>query len=140
MKPRWLAVLLVVSLAGNAVELALYARSKWRSYRWSQRFNNWVAAGAAVWNPHAVVPEFEPQVRELGRREDRWSVELEWQDYQTQPDTQIDRIALDSVASITRQRYELLYQSRRALSLVHDARLRSRMERRWRQQMGIGDR
>jgi len=75
----------------------------------------------------------------LEQREYRWATELQWQDYQEPPDSSIDRQALDSIASITRQKYELLYQSRRALPSVEDAKLRQRMERRWRGQMGIGD-
>jgi hypothetical protein len=73
----------------------------------------------------------------LEQRENRWATELGWQDYQQPPDSAIDRLALDSVASITRQEYELLYESRRALSAVEDPKLRTRMERRWRAQMGI---
>jgi hypothetical protein len=46
-------------------------------------------------------------------------------------------MTLDSEASITRQKYELLYESRRALSVVEDPKLRTRMERRWREQMGL---
>ena len=75
----------------------------------------------------------------LESRENRWSSELQWQDYQQSPDSSMDRQALESIASITRQEYLLVYQSRRALPGVEDAGLRRRMERRWREQMGIGD-
>jgi hypothetical protein len=75
----------------------------------------------------------------LKQRQHRWESELHWQDYQNPPDTAIDRLALDSVASITRQMYKLMYESRRALPAVADSNLRKRMEKRWREQMGIGD-
>ena len=138
MKPKWVLVLLVASLVGNALELGLYARTEWRRYRDTQRFFKSVQSGAAQWNSRVVVKEFEPRMRALEQREDRWATELQWQDYQQQPDPAIDRQALDSVASITRQEFELLYLSRRALPAVEDAKLRRRMERRWREQMGIG--
>jgi hypothetical protein len=140
MKPKWVTVLLVVSLVGNALELSLYARAEWRRHQESQKFGEWVQSGAVTWNPKVVVREFEPRMQALERREDRWASELNWQDYQNPPDSAIDKAALDSVASITRQKYELLYESRRALPTVEDAKLRARMERRWREQMGIGDR
>jgi hypothetical protein len=132
--------LLVVSLAGNAVELGLYARAEWQRHREMGKFFKWVQSGAVQWNPRVVVSEFEPRMRVLERREDRWASELHWQDYQQPPDSAIDRLALDSVASITRQMYELMYESRRALPAVSDPKLRLRMEKRWREQMGIGDR
>jgi hypothetical protein len=78
-------------------------------------------------------------MRALERRQIRWESELDWQDYQNPPDSAIDRSALDSVASITRQMYKLMYESRRALPAVEDPNLRKRMEKRWRGQMGIGD-
>jgi len=137
MRPKWVTVLLVVSLVGNALELSLYARAEWRRHQEMQEFFKWVQSGAGTWNPKVVVREFEPRMRTLEQREYRWASELQWQDYQQPPDSAIDKAALDSVASITRQKYELLYQSRRALSAVEDPKLRTRMERRWRQQMGI---
>jgi hypothetical protein len=137
MKPKWVTVLLVVSLVGNALELGLYARAEWRRHQESQKFGEWVQSGAVTWNPKVVVREFEPRMQALEQRENRWATELGWQDYQQPPDSAIDRLALDSVASITRQEYELLYESRRALSSVEDPKLRTRMERRWRGQMGI---
>ena len=139
MRPKWVVVLLVVSLVGNALELSLYARAEWRSHQESQKFGEWVQSLAVSKNPKVVVKEFEPRMQALKQRENRWETELYWQDYQQQPDSAIDKAALDSVASIARQKYELLYQSRRALSAVDDPKLRTRMERRWRQQMGIGE-
>jgi hypothetical protein len=137
MRPRWALVLLVVSLVGNAVELGLYARAEWKRNREMQKFFAWVQSGAEAWNPSVVVKEFEPRMQMLESRETRWAAELQWQDYQQPPDSSIDRQALDSVASITRQEYLLIYQSRRALPAVEDAKLRQRMERRWREQMGL---
>jgi len=137
MKPKWVMVLLVVSLVGNALELGLYARAEWQRHRYWQKFFGWVQSGAETWTMRVVVKEFEPRMQVLERRETRWVEELEWQDYQQPPDSSIDRQALDSVASITRQKYELLYQSRRALSAVEDPKLRTRMEKRWRGQMGL---
>ncbi|MCX6842747.1 MAG: hypothetical protein NTX53_10740 [candidate division WOR-3 bacterium] len=139
MKPKWVLVLLIVSLAGNAVELGLYARAEWKRNRDMQKFYGWVQSGAETWTLRVVVKEFEPRMQMLESRENRWSSELQWQDYQQPPDSSIDRQALDSIASITRQKYLLMYQSRRALPSVQDAKLRQRMERRWRGQMGIGD-
>ena len=138
MKPKWVMVLLVVSLVGNALELGLYARAKWQRQRYMQKFYAWVQSGAAgAWNPRVVVKEFEPRMKMLESRENRWSSELQWQDYQQSPDSSMDRQALESIASITRQEYLLIYQSRRALPTVADSNLRKRMERRWREQMGI---
>ena len=137
MRPKWVAVLLVVSLVGNALELGLYARAEWRRNQESQKFGEWVQSRAVSWNPKVVVKEFEPRMQALEQRENRWVAELQWQDYQDPPDSAIEKAALDSVASITRQKHELLYQSRRALPSVEDPRLRTRMERRWREQMGI---
>ena len=137
MKPKWVLVLLIVSLAGNVVELGLYARAEWKRNRDMQKFFKWVQSGAEQWTQRVVVKEFEPRMQVLERRETRWATELEWQDYQQPPDSSIDRQALDSVASITRQEYLLMYQSRRALLSVEDPGLRQRMERRWRGQMGL---
>ena len=139
MRPKWVVVLLVVSLLGNALELGLYARAKWRSYQESQKFGKFVESVAVSSHLRVVVGTFEPRMQALEQRKTRWQTELQWQDYQQQPDSAVARLALDSVASITRQKFELLYQSRRALSAVEDPKLRTRMERRWREQMGIGD-
>jgi len=137
MKPKWVMALLVASLVGNALELGLYARAEWRRHQESQKFGEWVQKNAVQWNRRVVVPDFEPRMQALKRRQIRWESELQWQDYQNRPDTAIDRLALDSVASITRQMYKLMYESRRALPSVEDAGLRQRMERRWREQMGL---
>jgi hypothetical protein len=137
MKPRWLSMLLVASLVGNAVELGLYARAKWKQQREMDRFFRTVQHGTGMWTMRVVVPEFEPKMRMLAQRADRWALELQWQDWQQPPDSAIDRIALDSIASLARQQYYLLYQSRRALSEVKDEKLRQRMEKRWRGQMGL---
>ena len=137
MKPKWVLVLLIVSLVGNAVELGLYARAQWQRHRYWQEFFGWVQSRAETWTLRVVVKEFEPRMQMLESRENRWSSELQWQDYQQPPDSSIDRQALDSIASITRQKYLLMYQSRRALPGVEDAGLRQRMERRWRGQMGL---
>jgi hypothetical protein len=139
MKPKWGMVLLVVSLVGNALELGLYARAKWQRQRYMQKSGEWVQKNAVQWNRRVVVPDFEPRMQALKQRQHRWESELHWQDYQNPPDTAIDRLALDSVASITRQMYKLMYESRRALPAVADSNLRKRMEKRWREQMGIGD-
>ena len=139
MRPKWVVVLLVVSLVGNALELSLYARAEWKRNRESQKFGEWVQSGAVQWNPRVVVGKFEPRMQALRQRKSRWLMELNWQGLQNPPDSAVVRLALDSVASINRQTYELLYQSRRALPAVEDPKLRRRMERRWRQQMGIGD-
>jgi hypothetical protein len=137
MKPKWALVLLVVSLVGNAVELGLYARAEWKRNRDMQKFYASVQSGASQWSTRVVVREFEPRMQALEQREYRWATELQWQDYQQPSDSSIDRQALDSIASIARQKYELLYQSRRALPSVEDAKLRQRMEERWRGQMGL---
>ena len=137
MIPKWVVVLLVVSLVGNALELGLYARAEWKRNRESQKFGEWVQSGAVQWNPKVVVGKFEPRMEALKQRQNRWQVELYWQSLQNPPDSAVVRLALDSGASIARQKYELLYESRRALPSVEDAGLRQRMERRWREQMGL---
>jgi len=139
MRPKWVVVLLVVSLVGNALELSLYARAEWKRNRESQKFGAWVRSGAVQWNPKVVVREFEPRMEALKQRQNRWQVELYWQSLQNPPDSAVVRLALDSGASVARQKYELLYQSCRALPAVEDPKLRKRMEKRWREQMGIGD-
>ena len=137
MRPKWVVVLLVVSLVGNTLELSLYARAEWRSHQEEEKAVWHVEPVAVSRYPRVVVGEFEPRMQALKQRENRWRTELYWQDYQQQPDSAIDKAALDSVASIARQKYELLYQSRRALPSVEDAKLRQRMEERWRGQMGL---
>ena len=137
MRPRWVMVLLVVSLAANVAELGVYAWVKWqRLHKWD-RFYAWVQKDAPQWRQRVVVDSFRPEMNRLEDHMNRWSEELSWQDYQQPPDSSIAREALDSVASITRQEYLLMYQSRRALPAVEDAGLRQRMERRWRGQMGL---
>ena len=137
MRPKWVVVLLVVSLVGNALELSLYARAKWRRYQEEEKAVVHAEPVAVSRYPRVVVGEFEPRMQALKQREIRWEAELDWQSFQNPPDSAIDKAALDSVASITRQKYELLYQSRRALPAVADSNLRQRMEKRWRGQMGL---
>ena len=139
MRPKWLLPLLAVSLAANLVELGLYARAEWRSRREMDRFNHWVQTSAPQWHRRVVVDSFEPRMRRLNDRLERWQAEVTWQDWQQAPDSATSRLALDSIASLTRQKYHLLYQSRRALPGVKDEKLRQRMEKRWRMQMGLGD-
>jgi hypothetical protein len=137
MKPKWVVVLLVVSLVGNALELSLYARAEWKRNRESQKFGEFVESLAVSRYPRVVVGKFEPRMEALKQRQNRWQMELYWQSLQNPPDSAVVRLALDSVASITRQMYKLMYESRRALPSVEDAGLRQRMERRWREQMGL---
>jgi hypothetical protein len=139
MRPKWVTVLLVVSLVGNALELSLYARAEWRSHQEEEKAVVHVESVAVSRYPRVVVGEFEPRMQALEQRKIRWEAELDWQSFQNSPDSAVVRLTLDSEASITRQKYELLYQSCRALPTVEDAKLRARMERRWRQQMGIDD-
>jgi hypothetical protein len=139
MKPKWAVVLLVVSLLGNSVELGLYARAEYLSRRQTDRFNHWVQTGAPQWHRWVVVDSFAPEMRRLQNRVYRWQAELDWQDYQQPTDSATDRLALDSVASLTRQQYDLMYRSRQALPGVNDERLRRRMEKRWHVQMGLDD-
>lgn len=137
MRPKWVMVLLVVSLAANVAELGVYAWAQWQRLHKMDRFYAWVQKGAPTWRQMVVVDSFRPKMKLLDNHMNRWSVELSWQNFQQPPDTAIDRLALDSIASITRQEYLLMYQSRRALPSVEDAGLRQRMERRWRGQMGL---
>ena len=137
MRPKWVVVLLVVSLVGNALELSLYARAEWRSHQEEEKAVWHVEPVAVSRYPRVVVGEFEPRMQALEQRENRWEAELDWQSFQNPPDSAIEKAVLDSVASITRQKYELLYQSCRALPAVEDPKLRKRMEKRWREQMGL---
>jgi hypothetical protein len=137
MRPKWVVVLLVVSLVGNALELSLYARAEWRSHQEEEKAVWHVEPVAVSRYPRVVVGEFEPRMQALEQRKTRWEAELDWQSFQNPPDSAVVRLTLDSEASITRQKYELLYESRRALSVVEDPKLRTRMERRWREQMGL---
>jgi len=137
MKPKWAVYLLVVSLLGNAVVLGLYAWRPW-SHRRSRTYP-WVPTYVSQYNPRVVVQSFEPKMRVMEQREGRWTLEFWYQYYQQPPDTVMDRIALDSITSITRQAFELIYQSRRALPQIENAGLRKRMEKCWRQQMGLDD-
>ncbi|HTW92217.1 MAG TPA: hypothetical protein VMH22_10965 [bacterium] len=139
MRPRWVMVLLVVSLAGNVAELGVYAWAQWqRLHKWD-RFYASLQKDAPTWSRMVVVDSFRPEMRRLENHISRWSVESSWQNFQQPPDTAIDRTALDSIASLTRQEYYLMYQSRRALPGVGDEKLRQRMEKRWRGQMGLGN-
>ncbi len=137
MRPKWLLPLLLVSLAANLVELGLYARAEWQRRRERDRFFHWVQTSAPQWRKRVVVASFEPEMTRLDRRIRRWTAELRWQDWQQPPDSAMDRNALDSIASLTRQQYDLMYRSRRALDGVKDEKLRQRMEARWRMQMGL---
>jgi hypothetical protein len=139
MRPKWLLPLLLVSLAANLVELGLYARAEWQRRRERDRFFHWVQTSAPQWRKRVVVDSFEPRMRRLNDRLERWQAELGWQDWQQAPDSAMDRQVLDSITSLTRQQYELLYKSRRALPGVKDEKLRQRMEARWRIQMGLGN-
>jgi hypothetical protein len=91
------------------------------------------------YGPRVVVQSFEPRMRMLEQHESRWMLEFRYQYYRQPPDSALDRMTLDSLTSITRQAFELIYQSRRALPQIENAGLRRLMEKRWRQQMGIGD-
>ena len=137
MRPRWLLALLAVSLAANLAEVGLYARAQWQRRRYWDQFNHWVQTDAPQWHRRVVVAGFEPEMKRLERRAYRWQAEMDAQDYREPPDSALDRQVLDSIASLTRQRYYLLYQSRQALPRVKDEKLRQRMEERWRVQMGL---
>ena len=139
MRPKWLIPLLVVSLAANLVELGLYGRAEWQRRRYWGRFFHWVQTDAPKWHQRVVVDSFESEMRRLESRALRWKAELSWQDCEQPPDSVMDRLALDSIVDLTRQEYYLLYQSRQALPGVKDEKLRQRMEKRWRMQMGIAD-
>ena len=127
MRPKWLIPLLVVSLAANLVELGLYGRAEWQRRRYWGRFFHWVQTDAPKWHQRVVVDSFESEMRRLESRALRWKAELSRQNYLPQPDSAMDQLALDSVASITRQQYDLMYRSRRALPGIRDQKLRQRM-------------
>jgi hypothetical protein len=142
MKPKWAVCLLVVSLLGNAVVLGPYEwrfwSGAWKEWRYSPY--QWIPYYVLRGGPGVVVRSFEPKMRTLWQRKQRWMSESRYLDFQDPPDTTMDRIVLDSEASITRQAYELIYQSRRALPQSRDIWLIKRtMEKRWRKQMGLDD-
>jgi hypothetical protein len=136
MKRRWLYLLLAVSLAGNAVELGVFAFRK-RLYWWSKPETYDIGGSAARWHLRAMVDSYQQRIDSMRHELTQLHLRLDWQSYQEQPDTaQVER-TLDSVATLRREIYRLLLRSRLELAGVADKKARARMERRWRQQMGL---
>ncbi|HTW92550.1 MAG TPA: hypothetical protein VMH22_12695 [bacterium] len=142
MKPKWAVNLLVLSLLGNVVVLGWYGWHFWSGALKNPRYSPYQWIPDYVWRGGrgVVVRSFEPKMQTLWQRKKRWMLESRYQDFQEPPDTAMDRIALDSEASIARQAFKLIYQSRRTLPQSRDiGPLKRIMEKRWRQQMGLDD-
>jgi len=127
MKPRWLYILMAVSLAANAVEVAVVVSKLLRETR---QHRAWVTAP-----PHtaALRPLMGLNGPEFARLDRRYRIVRHNNFY---PDTAAIRAAHDQLEQIRREIYWLVFRSTRALKDASPAQRRL-AERQWRNMTGL---
>jgi hypothetical protein len=136
-KPRWLNFLLAAGLAGNAVEVAV---PMWNHYRWLHARRpeyRGVPSAPARRYLKVVAQPWQWQMDSLRFEHDRLDRQRELLTYYQPPDTVRMAVLLDSMTALSREMYRTAYRSCRDLQKSDDAKLRRRMEKRWREQMGL---
>lgn len=137
MRPKWLYVLLAVSLAANVTELAVFGVQWYRRHRGMGGFFNWVQNSAAKWNLRPVENSFWPEWDSLGRSYSAADDRLDSIADAAPGDSAVIAAATDEVIRIDRQRYRLVFESARALGRPENARVRKSNTRLWRDMMGV---
>jgi hypothetical protein len=136
-KPRWLNILLAVSLAANAVEIAIPWWQQLRRMRSKGPGHRYLRYKAARYDLRVVTPEYQWVLDSLHHEHDRLGMKRQALTFDTPVDSSAVEQNLDSLEILDRQTYRLAFQSCQELIRSDDAKLRRRMEKRWRQQMDI---
>jgi len=126
MKPRWPYILLAVSLAANAVEVAVAASRLWRE---SRQQPAWMTALPST----ALRPLMGLNGPEFARLDRRYRIVRHNNFY---PDTAAIRAAHDQLEHVRREMYWLVFRSTRALKDASPAQRRL-AERQWRMMTGL---
>ena len=127
MKPRWPYILLAVSLAANAVEVAVAASRLWRE---SRQQPAWMTALPST----ALRPLMGLNGPEFARLDRRYRIVRHNNFY---PDTAAIRAAHDQLEQIRREMYRLAFRSTREMVKISDPRERRKVERQWRSMTGL---
>jgi hypothetical protein len=135
MKPKWLVVLLVVSLAANVAELVVWGVGYVRRRIESQRFGEWVQAGAPRWNMGPLLNTYRPAWDSLGRLYSVVNDELE---SLSALDTVRMADVVGRLARLDVAMTRVAFQSAQALHRPENAAVRAAKLRRWRGMTGLG--
>ena len=137
MKPKWLYILLVVSLAANVTEMVVFGVQWYRRHRGMSGFFGWVQNSAAKWNLRPVVGAYWPEWDSLGRSYGAADDRLDSIAEAAPGDSARVAAATDEVIRIDRQRYRLVFESAQALQRPENQRGRRGNVRLWRDMMGV---
>jgi hypothetical protein len=137
MRPKWLYVLLVVSLAANVTELSVFGVQWYRRHRGMSGFFGWVQYSAVRWNMRPVEDSYWPAWDSLGRSYNAASDALDSIAEAVPGDSARIAAATDEVIRTDRQRYRMVFESAQALQRPENERLRKSMTRLWRDMMNV---
>ena len=137
MRPRWLAVLLALSLAGNLVELGFFGYWSWKRRHDMQAFFERLATGTAYSSLHVLDSACEAASESLRFERLRLERDLLLVRLAGPPDSSRLAPFADSMALVARAQHRLLFDSRRAVAALPDSGPRRRLEQRWRLMTGI---
>lgn len=131
MKPKWLYILLALSLAANVTELVVFGAQWYGRRRSLSGFFGWVQNSAAKWNLRPVVNSYWPEWDSLGRSYDAADDALDSIADAAPGDSARIAAATDELIRIDRERYRLVFESAQALQRPENARVRKSMTRLW---------
>lgn len=135
MKPRWLVVLLVLSLAANLAELVWFGVGFVRRRVELQRFFGWVQTGAPRWHMRPLLDSYQPAWDSLGHLYSAVDDELEGLSVL---DTVRMADVLGRLARLDVAMTRVVFQSAQALHRPENAAVRAAKLQRWRGMTGLG--
>jgi hypothetical protein len=136
-RSRWLTALLVLSLAGNATELALYARKAWQAAR--QRRENARASERrmVLTSNRPLSGAYQAEQVALKRAYIAARAALVRGLHSRTGDSVAQVAAIDKLARIDLETSRLLLHSAQDMQHESIPEIRQRLERRWRLMMGL---
>jgi hypothetical protein len=137
MRPKWLYILLAVSLAANVTEMVVFGVQWYRRHRGMSGFDNWVQNSASKWNLRPVVNSYWPEWDSLGRSYHAADDALDSIAEAAPDDSAGIAAATDAVIRIDRQQYRLVFESAQALRRPENEHARKSMTRLWRDMMNV---
>lgn len=137
MRPKWLYILLVVSLVANITEMTVFGVQGYRRHRGMSGFDNWVQNSAVKWNLRPVTSSCWPAWDSLSHAYNAARDELDSIAEAVPGDSARIAAATDEVISLDRAMYRLVFESAQALQRPENERGRKSMTRLWRDMMDM---
>lgn len=137
MKPKWVCVVLAVSLVGNAVELGILGFQALQRAHRTRRFYTDLESRAAQLHDRVMMPEFTPAREALRRQYYLWESQLNALCHDDEPDPARVNELLCHLAQTEKAKLRLMFESARAMERVENPRQRESLRKRWKQMTGV---